>query len=208
MSTTPIELFLVRHGESEGNRDRMFTGHGPSPLTERGRRQAEAMAERLAAPRPDAIYVSDLPRARQTVAPLSARAGVEPVVTAELRERDMGAFVGMRFDEVQAQHPDGWLALARRDYEYCPPDGESHRACAGRVGRFLDALRGRHMGERVVLVSHGVAIHHMVRHLLDTSSHEVVFTIDNCCIHHMELRHSGSTRVVTLNDARHLASIA
>ncbi len=203
----PLDLILVRHGESEGNRDKMFTGHGPSPLTERGRRQAEAVADALAAPRPDAVYVSDLVRARATAAPLCLRAGLEPVVTERIRERDMGDFVGVRFEEVQARDPEGWRAIAERRPDYRPPGGESHRDVHARVSRFLDELRGRHAGERVVVVSHGVAIHHMLRHLLQTPEAAVAFATDNCCLHRLELRADGAARVAALNDARHLAGI-
>lgn len=202
-----LELLLVRHGESEGNRDRMFTGHGPSPLTERGRRQAEAVASALASPRPDAVYVSDLPRARMTAAPLCERAGVEPVVSADIRERDMGAFVGITFDEVQARFPEGWAALVARDVDYCPPGGESHRACGDRVARFLVGLRERHPEGRVVVVSHGVAIHHMLRHLLGHADHGVLFVTDNCSVHRLEMLAGGAVRVAALNDTRHLAGV-
>ena len=203
----PLDLVLVRHGESEGNRDRMFTGHGPSPLTERGRRQADAVGEALAVPPPDVVYVSDLVRAQKTAEPLCVRAGVEPVVTARIRERDMGDFVGVRFEEVQARDPDGWRAVAERHPDYRPPGGESHRDVFARVGRFLDELRARHPGERVVVVSHGVAIHHMLRHLLQTPESPVVFATDNCCLHRLEIRADGAVRVVALNDARHLAGL-
>ncbi len=203
----PLDLILVRHGESEGNRDRMFTGHGPSPLTERGARQADAVGEALATPRPDAVYVSDLVRALKTAEPLCVRANVEPVVTERIRERDMGDFVGVRFEEVQARDPEGWRAVAERRPDYRPPGGESHRDVHARVSRFLDELQARHAGERVVVVSHGVAIHHMLRHLLQTPEGPVAFVTDNCCLHRLELRPDGSVRVAALNDARHLTGL-
>lgn len=201
-----LELILVRHGESEGNRDKMFTGHGPSALTERGQRQADAVAAALASPRPDAVYVSDLRRAMMTAEALCARVGVTPVVTAEIRERDMGDFVGVRFEDLQATMPDAWRALADRDPDFRPPNGESHRETAARVGRFLDGLRARHADGRVVVVSHGVAMHHMVRHLLGLHESSVIIATDNCCAHRFELGRK-SARVVALNDARHLTGL-
>jgi broad specificity phosphatase PhoE len=190
----PLDLILVRHGESEGNRDKMFTGHGPSPLTERGRRQADAVGEALATP-------------QKTAEPLCVRTGVEPVVTARIRERDMGDFVGVRFEEVQARDPDGWRAVAERHPDYRPPSGESHRDVLARVGHFLDDVRAQHPGQRVVVVSHGVAIHHMLRHLLQTPESPVVFATDNCCVHRLEIRADGTVRVVSLNDSRHLTGL-
>lgn len=203
----PVQLFIVRHGESEGNRDRMFTGHGPSALTERGCRQADAVAAALAHPRPDAVYVSDLVRARRTAAPLCAQVGIDPLVTPRIRERDMGDFVGVTFEDVQARDPEGWRAIAERRPDYRPPGGESHRDVFSRVTPFLDELRARHGGQRVVVVSHGVAIHHMLRHLLQTPERGVAFATDNCCIHHLVLDADGAARVAALNDARHLAGL-
>ncbi len=202
-----LELLLVRHGESEGNRAGMFTGHGPSPLTDRGRRQAEAVGAALATPAPDVIYVSDLPRAVQTAEPLCARTGLAPVLTPEIRERDMGAFVGIPFEEVRAQHAEGWQALARRDPDYRPPGGESHRACSERVSRFVDEVRARHPRGRVIAVSHGVAIHHMLWHALVGGESHSVFVTDNCAVHRLEFHADGRVRVVALNDTRHLAGL-
>lgn len=201
----PLELFLVRHGESEGNRDKRFTGHGPSPLSPRGVAQAEATGAALAALNVDHVYVSDLVRTRQTAAPLLALTRITPVVLAEIRERDMGRFVGLSFEEVQARYPDAWDAILTRDPDYAPPEGESHRACGDRVACFLDALREKHPHGRVVVVSHGVAIHHMLRHLLGVPLGAVFFQSDNCCIHHVELRGGNHVRVIALNDRRHLA---
>ena len=99
-------LLLVRHGESEGNAARMFTGHSASPLTERGARQAEALAAALGEPAPTVMYSSDLPRAMSTAAPLAVRAGLTVVADHRLRERDMGSFVGVRFDVLEAEQPE------------------------------------------------------------------------------------------------------
>src|SRR5689334_17689349 len=74
-----VEILLVRHGQSEGNRDRRFTGHGPSRLTELGRAQAEATARAIAAQSVDVLYSSDLARCLETAAPLARVTGLVPV---------------------------------------------------------------------------------------------------------------------------------
>jgi alpha-ribazole phosphatase/probable phosphoglycerate mutase len=98
-----LEIVIVRHGQSEGNRDHVFTGHSPSPLTELGRRQAEATAERLATRPVDVIYASDLPRAMQTAEPLVQRTGAPFVTDPAIRERDIGALTGKTFGEIEAE---------------------------------------------------------------------------------------------------------
>src|SRR5437762_8985115 len=114
----PLEIVLVRHGQSEGNRDRVFTGHNAVSLTELGRRQAEAAARAiwsracravekarardpegsagLEPPKPiDEIITSDLARAVDTARPLALLSGLPLVETAAVRERGVGAFTGL-----------------------------------------------------------------------------------------------------------------
>ena len=199
-------LLLVRHGESEGNAARMFTGHGPSPLTARGAAQAEALAAALAPAEPAVIYSSDLPRALATAAPLAARLGLAVVSEHGLRERDMGSFVGVRFETLEAEQPDAWRALQTRDPEFAPPGGESHRACGARMNAALAAILARHPSGTVVVVSHGVALHHALRELLGAREDGLVLATDNCGVHRLEWR-GGALRVAALNDTGHLRDI-
>lgn len=200
------ELFIVRHGQSEGNRDKRFTGHGPSQLTELGRAQARAVAERLGELGIAVVYASDLPRAMATAEPFCARSGITPIATPAIRERDMGAYTGALFDDIAANDPVGWKALRSRDPAFRPPNGESHAECAARVGGFLDALLSTSSG-RIALFSHGIAIHHMLMHLMclgPESARKFVFTVDNCSIQHIEVRADRSVRICRINDIGHL----
>lgn len=197
-------LVMVRHGESEGNAARMFTGHGASPLTALGARQAEAVAGALAALGPAAIYSSDLPRALATAAPLAARVGVAVHADHRLRERDMGTFVGVPFKVLEAEQPEAWRALLSRDPEFTPPEGESHRQCAGRMSAALDEILARHATGTVVVFSHGVVLHHALRHLLGASTPGLILATENCGVHRLEWREFGVLRVAALNDTSHL----
>jgi alpha-ribazole phosphatase len=202
-----LQLVLVRHGESEGNRDGAFAGHSPSPLTPRGRAQAERVAEALAAPPPDAVYVSDLRRALDTAAPLAARLGLALIAREALRERDMGAWVGRAFKDLEAHEPDEWRRLVDRDPDHRPPGGESHRACGARVGAALDEILAAHPEGRVVVVSHGVAMHHMLRHLLRVDDPRTHFHVENCALQRLTVSAGGIVRIQALNDTRHLHSL-
>lgn len=203
-----VEIVLVRHGESEGNRAKMFTGHSGSPLTARGHAQALAAGQGLRDFAPTRIVSSDLLRAWQTAEGLCAGLGRAHPVEANpaFRERDMGDWVGITFSALEARDPDGWAALVRRDPDHHPPAGETHRACAARVAAALDALLDGAKEERIVLVSHGVAISHMIRHLLQIAAFDVLFTVDNLSFHRFERRRTG-TRVIALNDTRHLHTL-
>ncbi len=202
-----LELCIVRHGESEGNRAGRFTGHGPSPLTDHGVLQADAAGGALRDPAPQVIYASDLRRAVQTAERIAERTGSPVVHRRDLRERDMGSYVGMRFDEVERSTPAGWSAISNRDPDFVPPGGESHRAVAERVGGALAVIRADHPEGRVVVVSHGIAIHHMLRGLLGVDF-SVAFHVDNCSIQRVEISRAGSLRVRALNDTTHLAGLS
>lgn len=202
-----LQLVLVRHGESEGNAAGAFTGHSPSPLTARGRAQAERIADALVSLPPDAVYASDLRRALDTAAPLAARLGLTVIAREALRERDMGAWVGRTFKDIEANDPEDWRRLADRDPDHRPPRGESHRECAVRVGAALSEIVAAHPDGRVVVVSHGVAIHHMLRHLLRVDDPRTLFHVENCALQRLTVSASGVVRIQALNDARHLHAL-
>src|SRR5512133_1433936 len=100
------ELLLVRHGETNWNRERRFQGHADPPLNDAGREQARELAETLAGEGIDAIYTSDLQRARETAEILAARFGSEVVALRELREIDVGDWQGLTWPEIEERHPD------------------------------------------------------------------------------------------------------
>ncbi|HWX09771.1 MAG TPA: histidine phosphatase family protein, partial [Gaiellaceae bacterium] len=83
-------LLLVRHGETDWNAEGRLQGHTDRPLNEHGRRQAHALAERLAGDDIAAVYASDLARARETAEILGAKLGLPVSRDAGLRERDWG----------------------------------------------------------------------------------------------------------------------
>jgi probable phosphoglycerate mutase len=146
-------LLLARHGESDWNRARRWQGFCDRPLTERGRRQAAALAERLAELVLDAVYSSDLERAWQTAEAVARARGLEVQQLAALREVDVGSWSGLTREEAEARFPDGfrrWRA-GGRGWD----DGESYGGMSKRVLVAVDEIARRHEGGRVLIVSHG-----------------------------------------------------
>jgi len=86
-----------------GNAEGRFGGHTDTPLSPRGRRQAEATAQALASEKFDAIYSSDLPRAIETANPLARLTGAPLETTDALRERSVGVMEGLTFEEAAEQ---------------------------------------------------------------------------------------------------------
>ena len=151
MATT---IVLVRHGETDWNRERRFQGHADVPLNDAGRAQAAELAARLDGERFSKIYTSPLRRAAETAEIMSARLGVEVEPHPALKEVDVGSWSGLSAPEVEARYPDGyarWLADRCAGWE----DGESYEELASRVVAGLHEIAGRHGGEQVLAVTHG-----------------------------------------------------
>lgn len=210
MSRT-TRVILCRHGESEGNRDRRFGGHGPTPLTDRGREQARAAGRRLAQEGVDVLYTSDLARAAETAALIAAALSLSPQVAPALRERSVGELTGLTFDEARERFPEAYAAMLRREPEACPPGGESYAQCRQRAVALFEELLERHAGATILLVSHNLTLHQLIFHVLgieyDERELHVYFQIDNCALHRFE-RHAGAPwKVIALNERAHLDAL-
>lgn len=144
-------IAFVRHGESEHNQQGRLGGLLDAALTARGRRQAAALGEALAAERPVAVCSSPLARARDTAAAIAEVAGVLVEVDDRLVELDYGDWDGRPVGEVPASDWRRW----RDDPDFAPPGGESLRAVRARAGAFCESQLGGAAAEGVVVaVSH------------------------------------------------------
>jgi broad specificity phosphatase PhoE len=137
----PLRLFLVRHGETRSNRELRFLGTGDEPLTPRGHRQAELLAECLTRLPLSEILASPLQRTTETADAIAHRAGLSPVLEPRLREQDYGEWEGLTGAELRERLGEpglrGWLG----DPERTPPGGEPLAAVAARVHDLLSELR-------------------------------------------------------------------
>lgn len=164
-------VYLARHGESDWNAERRWQGHADRPLTERGREQAEALAERLAGVQLDAVYASDLRRAWETADPVARSHGLDVVRVPDLREVHVGSWSGLTRDECEARFPE---AFARwRDGGQGWDDGETYDEMAERVVSALHRLAEKHPGGSILVVSHGGPIRAVHAHALgvDVATH-------------------------------------
>jgi len=210
MSST-THVVIIRHGQSQGNAEGRFGGHTDTPLSPRGRRQAQATAKALGAEKFDAIYSSDLPRAIETASPLAKLSGVHLETTDALRERSVGVMEGLTFEEAAEQHSEQYQALLRRDFEHVLLGGESYRQTLDRASRQLDEAIEEHRGGRIVLFAHTGTICILILHLmgaLDAPDLKPVWIATaNCGIARFDLRDDGFVRVLCINDTRHLVGI-
>ncbi|MCZ7476792.1 bifunctional RNase H/acid phosphatase [Micromonospora sp. WMMC273] len=203
-------LILVRHGETERTVQKRYSGRGDVPLTERGRAQARATAERVAALAPSvaAVVSSPLSRCTATADAVAAQVGNPPVRTDDdLIECDFGVWEGHTFAEVRegwAAELDAWLASTR----VAPPKGESFVTVAERTGRAVDRLRSAYPGETVVVVSHVSPIKLVLRDALaagDAFLHRLY--LDTAGISVLDLYPDGGVAVRSVNDTSHLTDL-
>lgn len=116
-----MKIYIVRHGETEGNVEGITQGHTPGRLTEFGKQQAEAIAKRLAFDGVKNVVCSDLQRCVDTAAPFVCRNGISVEYEPLLRERSYGIFNGRPREEFRA-----WLEKQKMNqFSATPPEGES-----------------------------------------------------------------------------------
>jgi broad specificity phosphatase PhoE len=160
-------LLLVRHGETDWNAAGRLQGHTDRPLNDFGRRQAKELAERLAGEGADAIYASDLQRAKETAEIVGQRLGLPVVLDPDLREKNWGNWEGLTGDE-------------RVHVEFEGESTESHRdRVMGAVRRIVE----RHPGGRVIVVTHGGSLRRIQAQVNGVAEP----VLDNCGVWHCEI---------------------
>ena len=156
----PVTLYLVRHGESEANAARRFAGRSDSPLTERGRRQAEAVAEILAGIHFDRIVSSPLSRCRDTALVIARRQKLPVDLEPDLMEIDVGEKTGVPFDEVRGLpewNDDDFVAW---------PRGETLEQVLTRAHGAITRIARDNAGQCVLIVGHGGVTRILMSHFL------------------------------------------
>jgi probable phosphoglycerate mutase len=210
-STASTLIALVRHGQSEGNVSGCIGGHCATPLTELGHRQSRATAEALVRElEPTVLVSSDLVRARQTAEPIARSCALDLGLDARLRERSLGVMDGLSFTDAAERYPDDWQRLRAREPGACPPGGETVAAVFERVSQVIDHIAHSHLGERVVVVSHGLAIYHAFAHICGLGSParglRVFSLVDNCSISLFTFRRDHWL-LGSINDRAHLRDL-
>ena len=153
-------FFFVRHGESEANAAHRFSGRQDSPLTERGRQQAEIVANALEAVPFDRIVATSLSRSLDTALVIGRRRRMPVDVMDDLIEIDVGDRTGATFDEVRGLpdwKEDGFMAWQ---------GGETLEQVLERGLRALRRIHRESEGGTVLVIGHGGVTRILVSHFL------------------------------------------
>ena len=200
------KLILVRHGPVEGISPERFRGRAELPLTDTGRREADATAKRIAASwRPAAIYTSPLGRCVETGAAIGKALGLAPSVVLRLNDIDYGDWQGLTRDEAYGRWP------AEIDLWYAHPDwaaipgGETLQQVLARVVSTVRDIVRRHPDETVVFVAHDSVNRVLLLHALELPlSRYWRIKQSPCCINEIDFGPDGWV-IHSINRTGHLA---
>lgn len=200
-------IYLIRHGETDLNREGRFCGSTDMPLNERGIAQVETLRDPMSRIELDRIYSSSLGRAIETAERVRADRNIEIVPVDGLREIDCGKWETLRRDEIEAR----WQGTIKM-WENTPDllrmeDGETFAEVKERVGRaFIDVVR-REQGHKIAVTCHLMTIQMVMLTILEAPIRDiwkVVPTATNASITTLEIEDNGDFRVVCWSDDRHL----
>ena len=192
----PTTIVLVRHGETDWNRDNRFQGHADPPLNDTGREQARVLATELSTESFAAVYTSPLRRAAETATILAGALQIDAVPEGSLMEVDVGSWSGLTRTEVEARFPEGfarWLEYGRGW-----DDGETYDELGARVVSGLADIATRHPGGVVLAVTHGGPIRSALAAAERVSFDEArrsIHVIDNCAVVRLAVRDGKLERV-------------
>ncbi|MCW7549392.1 2,3-diphosphoglycerate-dependent phosphoglycerate mutase GpmB [Photorhabdus sp. APURE] len=204
-----LQVYLVRHGESEWNAARRIQGQSDSPLTEAGEHQARLVAQRVKSESITHIITSDLGRTRRTAEIIAEVCGCEIILEPRLRELNMGVLERRNIDSLTSEE-ETWR---KKVLDGTPggriPEGESMDELAMRMRAALESCRNLPDGSRPLLVSHGIALGCLVSTILGLPAHaERRLRLRNCSLSRVDYQHSpwlaSGWIVETAGDITHL----
>jgi broad specificity phosphatase PhoE len=195
-----MNIFLLRHGISVSNEQRIVCGASDYPLSERGLAQAVAICAELDKLTFSRVYCSPLKRARQTIAPMKQQIAIETVPA--LIELDTGEVSHITVAELWAHSPRYQYQGLSPDLKY--PGGECLNDMLGRVTSwFVDEQKKWVDDEAILIAGHEGTVCAILHHLLDLGiSNYPTFSIGNCDYVHIHIAVDGQTRYrfVNFND--------
>src|SRR5262245_8529150 len=193
----PATIVLVRHGETDWNRDNRFQGHADPPLNDRGRVQARELALEIRRERFASAFTSPLRRALETAEILVAGLGVDVMLDPDFKEADVGSWSGLTRDDVAPGFRTGsarWL-----EYGHGGDDGETYDELGARVVSGLLRIAVSHEGETVLAVTHGGPIRSALaaaERVPFDEARRSIHVVANCAVVELEVHDGGLRRPV------------
>ncbi|RJX17384.1 MAG: alpha-ribazole phosphatase [Ammonifex sp.] len=198
-------IYLIRHGETLWNHARKYQGHADIALSERGLKQAEALARRLEREQFAAFFASDLRRASDTAEIIARPHGGKVSTLPALREINFGEWEGLTRDEIKARFPElseqWWAAPCSTRL----PGGEMLAEVTLRAATAIEDIAAAYPDAQVVVVSHGGAIRASIGHYLKMDLNQYWrLRQDNAALNILEFYERDRAQLIVFNDCCHL----
>lgn len=186
-----LQVYLVRHGETQWNAERRIQGQSDSPLTAKGEAQAMQVGERVRTYGITHVIASDLGRTRRTAEIIADACGCGVTLDARLRELDMGVLEQRHLDSLSAEEETWRRLVVNGTPDGRIPEGESMQELSERMFAGLSACLDLPSGSRPLLVSHGIALGCLVSTILGLPAHaERRLRLRNCSISRVDYQES------------------
>ena len=186
-----LQVYLVRHGETQWNAERRIQGQSDSPLTAKGELQAVQVGERVRSYGITHVIASDLGRTQRTAEIIADACGCGVTLDARLRELDMGILEQRHLDSLSAQEEEWRRLVVNGTPNGRIPEGESMQELSVRMRAALNACLDLPAGSRPLLVSHGIALGCLVGTILGLPAHaERRLRLRNCSISRVDYQES------------------
>jgi probable phosphoglycerate mutase len=156
---------LVRHAETFWNRERRIQGQSDSPLTVKGKKDADNWGQRLSRFSWDCILMSDSGRAVETATRINHYLRAPMDSDPRLREQDWGRWTGQIITQIETEAAEALPAAHKTGWHFCPPGGEDRMSVCQRSHRALKEAAARWRGHTIMIVTHEGVIKTLIYHL-------------------------------------------
>ena len=200
------KIILLRHGEAEGNVDKIFHGHSNSNLTRNGHRQARLAADFLCTTPIDVVYSSDLRRTLDTVSYTAIRRGLPVQLYPNLREIHGGKWEGIAWATLDSLFPESYGHWLKQPHLLQMPDGENMHDFTNRIETAFFDIWHKNPGKNILISTHGTAIKTLVGRLKKWPLSDFLKTpwYDNASITILEYDETGQYKFILEGENKHL----
>jgi probable phosphoglycerate mutase len=201
----PTRLYLVRHGATPLTAEDRFSGAIGVELSDDGRAQVQALADRLEQEEIRAVYCSPLSRTLETATILAAPHHLDPRTEDGLREISHGHWEGLSRSDVEKRFPDEYSAWEMDPFTVAPAEGESGVAVLARALPVIRAIVSRHDGQSVLVVSHKATLRLLISSLLGFDPRGYRDRLDQApaCLNVLDFKDTVRVRLMLFNDISH-----
>jgi broad specificity phosphatase PhoE len=198
-------IYLIRHGATMLSAEDRFAGAVDVDLSDEGRRQAQALAVRLADDHIRAVYCSPMRRTVETAGIVARPHELKPITRDGLREIHHGRWESMRRGEVEAQFPEEYAAWEEDPFTYAPLGGESGLSVMARALPVIREIVAQHRDENVAVVSHKATIRLLLSSLLGFDPRGYRDRLDQApaCLNVLDFKDTVRVRLMLFNDVSH-----